>query len=527
MSGLPPAKYTDFYPLIEQNRQYFEQMLEKLPQLKNAEQQFSLACYAAAFATFHNTGYFTSDVLENFFTRYAQSLHTDLTGISPRPNSFLHVLTEGYETGGHTRVVERWLNYSPQTQVHSVVILNPRSWISLKTLQRHVHEHNGEYIKLKRHDTLQQRALQLRKLAMHYQYIILHTHMHDPMATLAFGTNEFTRPVFFYNHASHLFWLGKNIADSVLDLCANDPLTIHTRGIQAPFFLGVPSMPFSFIQKDKTALRKQLHIPANKKIIISAGSEPKYMSIGPDSFLRLIKPLLDKDTLVYLIGIPNKGKWKQIYHRSNKQIIPLGYINFNQGYLDYIACADLFVDSYPCEGGTTCIDAITVQVPVLSRETVFPQFDYLTRTRAFCRSDEDFIKKARRILNDTKYAADFYDELKTSLQTFQSPQAWKQRLDTFLQTAPKHHTVKISPTPPRPKITDLSVMDNAISNAYFFNRTTKNFPFPPLEQALKNGFFWLRTEPFVWGTTLDVCQRNGRNFYVIKWKNHKLLTIPY
>ena len=44
---------------------------------------------------------------------------------------------------------------------------------------------------------------------------------------LAFGVEEFKRPVLLYNHASHMAWLGKSIADLVLDIEKDDDVDIE------------------------------------------------------------------------------------------------------------------------------------------------------------------------------------------------------------------------------------------------------------------------------------------------------------
>lgn len=102
--------------------------------------------------------------METFFCDYAKEIHADLSTITYKPNSFLHILTQGYHIGGHTRVVERWIANAPSTQIHSVVILKPSS-DSLNSLKNNVYAKNGEFIAFDNALNLAQRALNLRKLA--------------------------------------------------------------------------------------------------------------------------------------------------------------------------------------------------------------------------------------------------------------------------------------------------------------------------------------------------------------------------
>lgn len=482
------AKYAAYYPLVEQNRRYLEYLLAQITAQKDPRSRLLLARIAAYFATYHHTGYFTSSVLENVFAQHARTLKIPLAGISCRPNSFLHVLTEGYETGGHTRVVERWIEFAPPHQTHSAVILCPTG-AALKTLQAQIAAKHGQYICFDNNLTLEQKALELRKLAAGYEFIVLHTHMEDPTAVLAFATPDFTRPVFLYNHASHLFWVGKSAADVVLDIQQRDGVTREKRGIENPFFVGIPSAQITFADPDKQALRRRLNLPADKKIIISSGSEFKYMAIGGDDFLDVVRPLMDDNTYLYFIGVPNTGRWKAAFESSKGHIVPMGYIPFNQGFTDYIAAADLYLDSYPLCGGTACMDAVAAGTPVLSLQSVYPQFDYLIHTPAYCTQTNDFLEKARKVLNEPAYARELLTALRTSLAQNQSPAAWNARLEKLLQAAPRTHRV-LNPTAEADEHApcDLAVLDNIMLDPNFLTRPFDAQKAPQAAELLKNGF---------------------------------------
>lgn len=165
-------------------------------------------------------GYYTCYELEKPFLELADKIKMPI-GIQATSNSFLHVMTQAYTVGGHTRVVERWIDSSPREQKHSVVLLNQKEKPFPITLNDCVSEHNGS---LHIYDSLDllERATKLRKLALEYQYIILHIHMDDPTAIVAFGNDSFPRPVLFFNHADHSYWCGSSIVDMLLDIRDND-----------------------------------------------------------------------------------------------------------------------------------------------------------------------------------------------------------------------------------------------------------------------------------------------------------------
>ena len=99
--------YSEHYNKISTFRYNFEKVLEKLNTVTDFETKLELAMYGSNYLVYNNSGYFTSSVLENFFLDFAKKIKIDLRDIVYGKNSVLHVMSEGYKTGGHTRVVER------------------------------------------------------------------------------------------------------------------------------------------------------------------------------------------------------------------------------------------------------------------------------------------------------------------------------------------------------------------------------------------------------------------------------------
>ena len=68
---------------------------------------------------------------------FAKKIKVDIKNINYTKNSFLHVMTQGYQTGGHTRVIERWIENAQNDQIHSVVLTNKNDSV-LNTLQNNI-----------------------------------------------------------------------------------------------------------------------------------------------------------------------------------------------------------------------------------------------------------------------------------------------------------------------------------------------------------------------------------------------------
>lgn len=271
--------YDKFYKKIQKYQKNFEYMLDTIDKTNSIELKLKLGEVALKYAVNSNTGYFTSSKLETLYTDYAKTIDIPDYNIEYKPNSFLHVLTMGYKTGGHTRVVERWIKNAPLNEFHNVVILNKTD--KFEVLEKNTKDKNGECFYFSNELSLKEKALKLRELAMHFEFIILHTHMEDPIATVAFGTEKFTRPVIFYNHADHLFWIGKSISDLTLDLIENAEITKERRNIDKTFYMGIPTdIHIKETTKSKDEYRKELGLPLNKRIIMSSGIINKFNPIG-------------------------------------------------------------------------------------------------------------------------------------------------------------------------------------------------------------------------------------------------------
>lgn len=472
------ALYEKYYRKIAIFRYNFEKILSALEKESDFKKKLRLALCGANYFVYNNSGYFTSSVLENFFIGFAKKIKVPLEDIVYSKNSILHVMSEGYQTGGHTRVVERWIENAPSDQKHSVVFTR-KNLSELKILKENVKKRMGEYISLNEQKSLTNKAADLRKLAMQYEYIILHTHQDDPVPILAFGVSEFTRPVYFYNHASHTAWLGKSIADVVLDINKNDEVTTLKRGITDTYFLGVPSKNILLTTADKTEARKKLNIPLHKKIIVTSGAESRFTTICGHSFCDYLKDIMDKDTYCYVIGVPpspSSADWIQLKKETNGHVVTLGFIDFDKGFLEYLKAADLYLDSYPLCGGTATIDAVSCGIPVISLKSVYPHFDYLTETSAHCQTEEEFISKAKKALHDKEYANKIFEEVKASLVKYQSPDAWNKRIANLFATAPKTHKIReLSPDQDYAEDNDLSVLCNATRDKNFLKRNYKLF----------------------------------------------------
>lgn len=465
------SKYQSYFKYIRRNRKTYEQILSELERIRNKQERLTRAQEALTYLVKNSCAIYASSCLEQIFLEAAESLDDKDSNPTFSPSSFLHVMSEAYSFGGHTRVVERWISQAPACEKHSVVLLRQKHRDKNTVVQSSIPQSlvdslarkNGELINLSGVDDLESRAAMLRKIAQGYEYIILHIHMDDPTALVAFGTTKFTRPVIFFNHADHAFWCGVSIADMVADLNeCGQKRSIEKRGVMRSTILGIPLDDRFPIIKDKTAARRNIGLPENKKLIFMSGAPHKFSSLGGNEFINGLSNILTRcpQCLIYAIGPRrNDSGWNKLVAQFTDRIRLLDSLGYQDGYLDYVCSADLIIDSYPINGGTAMIDASLAGKPVLSLKCGLGQSDYLIHSTGYCENIKELEEKAEKILTNNDYAKTVAVEIQQKMLEEHSPRNWEKKKQSMLSATPTRHAIyKIAKSVERPDICDDDVL---------------------------------------------------------------------
>lgn len=431
---------------IYQNRNMFEKMISKINSCKNESMKIYLAKKAIDYIIFHGSGYYSSYDIEKVFLDIAKNNTVENLNSNYQKNTFLHVMTQCYKHGGHTRVVERWIELSPENEKHSLIFtgamdVNPLT----ERLENAVKNKNGDIIDLSdlKNDTA--KGLELRKIASEYEYVILHIHMHDIIPIIAFGNEQFKRPVIFYNHADHFFWVGVSITDRIAELREfGKNISENSRDIHDGFILSVPVDSKDIQQKDKSEMRKKLNLPVDKKIIFTGGSDFKYKPMAGKDFLTPVLEVLKNDENVVLVGVGPSFKtlpsWKEASILTNKRVIAINSVP-HEDYFIYIHASDVVIDSYPMSGGTAMIDAVSCSKPVVTRETPVGLFDYIKHSDAFCDNEKEVTQKIKELLYDEEKCKKNIESVKNSLAKINIAENWKVNLKNLYKTVPAQHSI--------------------------------------------------------------------------------------
>lgn len=328
-----------------------------------------------AYGWLAHTGYYADYKLEDELLEMSNQLFgstekSNIEEIQINRNSgfkVLHVISTAYLTGGHTKLMDRWIKLRKDyDEVHSVVLTDQRNNVVPDWLIKSIYEANGWYHIFKNDNNFRSQCIHLRKLAQEWaDLVVLHTHPNDPTPILAFGNKEGLPPIILANHADHVFWLGGSVSDAVMDIrLAGQYITKHRRGIHNSVVLPIP-----LIQKErkisKIKLREKYGLPNEAVILLSIASGYKFKPYGHLNFPKTLAEVLRKapNAILIVIGAnPRDVIWKEANEAANGRLIAIGTTTEIE---EFYQLSDIFVESFPIGSLTAELDAMLYGLPVI------------------------------------------------------------------------------------------------------------------------------------------------------------------
>ena len=394
-----------------------------------------LAEIALQFNARYSTGYYSSQEIEKVYTDLAEQFDVPDVEI-PNARTCLIVTTRTYNMGGHTRVIEKWVESDP-THKYSLVLTSPPNGDTAcvpERLAQGIKRSGGEIFTVYLEKNLIARARRLREFSLRYETILLFLLEEDVVPLVAYGTNSFNRPVGLYNHIDHLYWTGISIADYVADMRPwGYDLSHNKRGIDESMIIPVPAeAPKPGNPIAKADARKELAIPQDAKIIVTCGREVKYKKSAAGSFVDIAEPLLDAyaNLIILAIGMnfSDFPEWTRVADRYPGRFrlykrVPHTLLSM------YHLAADLVIDSFPIGGITAMEDAVHCHRPVLSCEKTI---DWIAHSPSFCTDKNEIIDRAKRIIEDDDYAGKLSEATFKIMERMAGTAVFKERLLKFM-----------------------------------------------------------------------------------------------
>lgn len=485
---------------------------------------------AAHFAWLRHPGFYTSPTLEALLIKVAQRIDkqpnvpTIDSWIRSKPKPvgktrFLHVMTESYKSGGHTLVVAGWIRNTCDIAVHSLVTTAQESPLP-ETLASSIAASGGWYQSLTAiSSNLLERSLLLRQLGRNWaDVIVLHIHPFDALPTVAFGIEE-GPPVILLNHADHVFWLGASVADVVIDLhSSGQSISIKRRGIRDSKILPIPLLRASSTSSYDAA-RKQLGIKNDEIVLLTIGSEYKYVPFAGYDFVDVMVRILERNPKVTLfaIGPRHQGRWAEASALVGGRIKAMGSIDWSDLHTFY-ASADIYVESFPMGSVTAFLEAGVRAIPLIglhlqmvphlsgADDVAFENLNvHVSSPEAFTKSLEHMIANPSTYTQKTRHT-------KASIQAKHFPPGWNSYLDNIMRSLPSKHSVRL-PEIQNNQIDDTDIFLAGVDAAILSH------------ERIQNTFARIMLEHAMYLKKMELSREQARNFLETLLKTDSIKTL--
>ncbi len=342
---------TDYAAIIAGNAAVLDRLEGDVEQLIGAgehETAAAVAQIAAHFAWFNHPGRYCSPRLETALANISATLDLpERCNVDPR--RVVHVLTQAYRTGGHTRWARRWAELD--TAHGTMTVLTNQRGLAVPDSLGPVRQVTGNLL---------QRAAGLRALAADASRVVLYTHPYDVVPLLAFAAWPDRPPIVVADHVDHAFWLGVSVADVVACHRAEGRrVAVERRGAAPGRCLMLPLPPAEIAERgSKEQARAALGIAPWARVLLTVGDAYKYQTNGP-GMVDALRPVLDADpgAVLIAVGPSPEGMWA-----SHPQVRAVGPQTDMAPFWD---AADVYLDSWPCSGATSALEMASRGVPVL------------------------------------------------------------------------------------------------------------------------------------------------------------------
>ncbi|APC41618.1 glycosyltransferase family protein [Clostridium estertheticum] len=370
-------------------------------------------------ASLYHPGFYMSPEIENMLLVCANNLQQNNYVIKDKnigKRKVLHVLSEGYPTGGHTRLLSNWIEADADS-IHSLVttwqIETTPQWVLEKIEKAGGWTYSLADVGNKYVD----RAAKLRKLAYEWaDIVVLHMHMMDPIPVMAFGV-EGGPPIIYMNHGDHCFWLGASIADLVVDMrTSGQELTLSRRSCINSCILPIPLQTKKTF--DRNIIRQKYNIGEKETVILTIASNYKFRSINDNNYINILKQVVDKtdNCRAYIIGPTDEGKWHDIGVETNGKIKALGLLTEIE---DFYKIADVYLDCFMMGSMTSLLDAAIYGLYIIKFTNyhcpILTEFDEEFKTCSYNNINE-IIQEIKEIKNGSIETYNKYTDINNSIR---------------------------------------------------------------------------------------------------------------
>ena len=412
-------------------------------QRKGLETHLAAVSHIGRLASRFHPGRFADGALENPVLLDGYQLSMSPTSPSTRWRkpasraSTLHVASELYRIGGHSRVLVKWIQRD-RSSCHRVVLTNQSGSLPafvLKSLDA-----NGvEVICLDVRDSFAVRAGLLRVLASECDRVVLHTHQEDVIPVLAFAAPG-GPPVAMFNHAHFSFCLCATIADITINTFEYfSQVSRSRRQARRTFVLPLTTAvePLSMDEVDKAAALRQIAMAGDMPVMMTIASEKYFRPANGYDFFKTAHRLLSANPRAHLlmVGVRESTQFVPRYLKGNTHVHFIGPVDDPR---PYFRASDVCLESFPMPSLGALVESVAegeaFPVPAYGpRESILRVQQAPLLTFDHCpESEDEYVEFVSGLLNDlgeTRRRARFHRQAIVEFD-----EEWHQRLGELNST---------------------------------------------------------------------------------------------
>lgn len=258
----------------------------------------------------------------------------------------LHVITEPFLSGGHTRLMEKLAGMSAGTV--DLLITGKASAAAVQRVSNYVEN----VIQIKSISPVE-KVCEISDILASYRKVVLHIHPDDICAVVACGVvvRHAVPEIYFVNHADHVFSYGCSVADYYFELSSYGKRLDELKSIKGKkSFLGIP------IEIATSAAQPGFKPSAQDSLrFITAGSDIKFKPVkglSPTHLLDRILSIYPNSSVLVIGSDIKKGYWWWFLKLKYKSRFSVTKSLPYSEYSEIVKSADFYIDSYPIPGGT-------------------------------------------------------------------------------------------------------------------------------------------------------------------------------
>lgn len=307
----------------------------------------------AQWAWFHHPGRFADGALENLLLEVGRKLDDrGKKGAINIPNRklfvsrTLHLASKLHDVGGHSRVLVNWGEKDKSAE--HIIVLTDQVQAVPDILQKIITRSGNHCICLPTNESIENRALAVRRISQACDRVVLHTHPYDSIPVVAFA-KEGGPPVAMFNHAHYSFNLGSAVSDIIINTLEYfRKMSEQYRFARATALLkGVPGLwPINSDIVDKAAAKRKLSLPGSATVIMSIAMEHYFRPMEGYNFFSTARSILRKlpDAYLMIVGIKKGSPLVPDDLSSNPRLLLMGYI---QNPIIHYQASDICLESFP------------------------------------------------------------------------------------------------------------------------------------------------------------------------------------